>query len=157
MTTRAEDLATKVEQSFKDLLAAVETTTLEQWVAPCSDGEWTQGFAAFHVASNIERITQTVKSVADGQPFPMITMQEIDAGNAEQAKEHANCTKAETIDLIKNSAPAAATTVRSLSDAQLDRKVKLMESMPEVTVEMFAQMGLAGHAAAHLTTITGAR
>jgi hypothetical protein len=150
-------LATKVEQLFKDLLVAVEASTPEQWAARCSDGEWTQGFAAFHVAANISLITEMVKSVAEGQPFPMISMQEIDAGNAEQAKEHADCTQAETIDLIKNAAPAATTMVRSLSDAQLDRKVKLMESWPEVSVEMFAQMGLAGHAAAHVATITGAR
>ena len=124
MTTRSESLATKVEQSFKDLLVAVEASTPEQWAAPCTDGEWTQGFVAFHVASNIGLITETVKGVAEGGSFPGITMEQINAGNALQAKEHAGCTRAETTDLIKNSASAAASMVRSLSDEQLDRRTQ---------------------------------
>jgi len=157
MGTRSDSLATKVEQSIKDLLAAVEASTPEQWAARCADGEWTQGFAAFHAATNIGPIAQAVKSVADGQPFPGTTMDEIDATNAVQAKEHAACTKAETIDLIKDSAPGAASMVRSLTDDQLDRKVQLLNGMPEVTVETMVEMGLVGHTAYHVQTITGAR
>jgi len=157
MGARSESLATKVEQTIKDFLAAVEASTGEQWAAPCSDGEWTQGFAAYHAAAAIGAITQTVKGVADGQSFPVMTMEKIDAENAVQAKEHASCTVAETIDLIKNSAPAAVSMVRSLTDAQLDRKVQLLEGMPEVTVETMVQMAMVGHAAYHLQTINGAR
>jgi len=157
MGTRSESLAAKVEQSFADLLAAVEASTREQWTARCSDGEWTQGFAAFHAATYIGPIAQTVRSVADGQPFPMTSMEAIDAENAVQAKEHTGCTKAETIDLIKGAAPAAVNIVKGLSDAQLDRKAQVLEGMPEVTIEMFVQMAVIGHAAYHLGTITGAR
>ncbi len=157
MSTRAESLATKFEQSINDLLAAVEASTPEEWAAPCSDREWTQGFAAFHAASAIEPIAQRVKEVAEGQPFPDMTMAELDAQNAAQAREHAGCSKSETIELIKRSAPDAVSIVKSLSDLQLDRKVQLPDGMPEVSVEMFAQMGLVGHAVYHLGTITGAR
>ena len=79
MGTRSETLATKLEQSINDLLAAVEASTPEQWAAPCTDGEWTQGFAAFHAATSIGVVTQTVKDVAEGQPFPKMTMAELDA------------------------------------------------------------------------------
>ena len=157
MTTHSETLATKLEQTISDLLAAVEASTPEQWAGRCSDGEWTQGFAAFHAAAAIGEITKTVKGLADGEQFPKWSMEAIDAGNAGQAKEHAGCTRVETIDLIRKSAPAATSMVRSLSDAQLDRKVQLLESMPEMTVEALIQMALVGHAAYHLQTITGVR
>ncbi len=157
MGTRSEDLAIKVEQSANDLLAAVEASTPEQWAAPCSDGEWSQGFAAYHAAAAIAPIAQRVKEVAEGQPFAKMSMDEIDAGNAEQAKEHADCTISETIALVKSSAPAAVSMVRSLSDAQLDRKVLLMDGMPETTVEMLIQLALIGHPTAHLVAIKGAR
>jgi hypothetical protein len=158
MGTRSESLATRVEQSINDLLAAVEASTGEQWAAPCSDGEWTQGFAAFHAATSIGPITLTVKDIAQGQPFPSMTMEELDARNAVRAKEHVDCTKAETIDLIKNAAPAAASMARSLSDAELDRKVQLPAPMPEVTVELFVGMAIVGHTTSyHTQTITGAR
>ncbi len=157
MNTRAESLAARVEQANNDLLAAVEASTPEQWAAPCSDGEWTQGFAAYHAAAGIGLIAERVKAVAGGEPFPMVNMAEIDAENAAQAKEHGDCTQTETIDLIRKSAPEASSIVRSLTDDQLDLKVKLMETMPEVTLENLVQMGLTGHPAYHLGTIAGAR
>ena len=155
--TRAGDLATTVERALADLLRAVEASTPEQWTAPCSDGEWTQGFAAYHAASSIGAVAQTVKDVADGKPFPDVTMEQMDADNAAAAKEHADCTIAETVDLIKEAAPAAVGMVRALTDEQLDRKVQLPGGMPEVAIEMLVQMALIGHAAYHLGTITGAR
>jgi len=157
MDTRSETLATRVDQTIQDFLAAVEASTPEQWATKCTDGEWTQGFAAFHAATALGAIAQAVKGVAGGQPFPRMTMETIEADNAVQAKEHEDCTIAETAAMIKNSAPAAAGMVRSLSDPQLDRKVQLMEGMPEVTVEAMVQMALIGHATYHLQTITGAR
>jgi len=157
MTTRSETLATKVEDTMSDLLGAVEASTPEQWTEPCSDGEWTQGFAAFHAAAAIGEIAKTVKGLAEGERFPKWSMEEIDAGNAVQAKEHADCTRAETLEMIKASGPAAASLVRSLSDAQLDRKVQLLEGMPETTVAGLVELALVGHAAYHLQTITGAR
>ena len=157
MSTRSEDLAAKVERSASDLLAVVEASTPDQWSAPCSDGEWSQGFAAFHAAAAIGPIAKRVKEVADGQPFQQMTLDEINAGNAEQAKEHTDCTRSETLDLIKTSAPAAVSMVRLLSDSQLDRKVHLMDGMPETTVEMLIQLALVGHAVYHLQTIKGAR
>jgi hypothetical protein len=157
MTTRSETLATKLEQTINDLLGAVEASTPEQWAARCSDGEWTQGFAAFHAAKNIAAIADAVKNVADGNPFPGTTMEEIDATNAADGKAHAGATQAETIDLINDAAPGAVSMLRSLTDDQLDRKVQLLKTMPEVTVAMMAEMGLIGHVAYHIQTITGAR
>jgi uncharacterized damage-inducible protein DinB len=85
-----------------------------------------------------------------------MTLEELDQQNAEQAKEHAGCTKAETIELIKIAAPEATNVVRSLSDAQLDRKVVLFGGMPEVSLEMLVQMAVIGHATYHRGTMTGA-
>lgn len=157
MSTRSEALATKAEQSFNDLLATVESSTPQQWAAPCTDAGWTQSTAAYHAAAAIEGVAQAVRNVAEGLPFPDMTMEQLDAQNAEQAREHAGCTVAETAAIIKDSAAEAVTMVRSLTDEQLDRKVQLPNGMPEVNVETFAQMAIIGHATYHLGTITGAR
>ena len=157
MATHSETLATKLEQTISELLAAVEASTPEQWAAQCSEGEWTQGFSAFHAAKNIGAIAEAVKNVADGNLFPGTTMEEIDATNAADAKAHAGATQAETVDLIKTATPGTVSMLRSLTDDQLDRKVQLLKTMPEVSVAMMAEMGLIGHAAYHTQTITGAR
>ncbi len=157
MSARAEQLAAAFEQSARDLLAAVKASTPEQWAAPVSDGEWTQGFSAYHAAAGIGLIAQRVKEVAGGKPFEKMTWDEINAVNAAQAEEHSGRTAAETIELVNSSLPNAAGIIRSLSDEQLDRKVRLMDGMPEVSVEMMVQLALVGHMAAHLASITGAR
>ena len=157
MSTRSEALAMKVEQVIADLRSAVDASTNEQWLANVSDGEWTQGFAAYHAASNIEPIARTIGGVAEGQPFPPISMDAINDENARQAKEHAGCSKAETIGLIDGAAQGASDMVRSLTDEQLDRKVQPPAGMPEMTVEAIVEMVVVGHTAYHVQTITGAR
>ncbi len=148
MTTRAEELARQVEAAHNDLLAEVERSTDDQWSATCTDGEWTQGFAAYHAASVIGGIADTVKRIADGEPrVPMTSMDDIDAGNAAAAQEHAACTKAETVELIKAAVPAAVAMVRSRTDDQLERTVIMMVGMPEQSVAQLIENALVGHAA----------
>ena len=157
MSARSEDLAAKIEQTLGELLTTVEASTHEQWAAPCSDGDWTQAVAAFHAATTVNEIPRTLAEVAGGKPFPRMTMEELDARNAVQAQEHANCTVAEVAGIIRASAADAVKFARSLTDGQLDIKVKLMDSMPEVSLEWLVEMGLKGHAEYHLGTIKGAR
>jgi hypothetical protein len=47
--------------------------------------------------------------------------------------------------------------MKSLTDAQLDRKVQPPAGMPEMAVEAIVEMVVAGRVAYHLGTITGAR
>jgi hypothetical protein len=158
MSTRSENLARRVQQANDDLLRAVESTTEEKWNAKCADGEWSRGFAAFHAATSIGFGTGILQGIAEGQPFTPTTRAAIDEGNAAMNKQHGStCQKAETIDLINSSAPGAAQMVRSLSDAQLDRKVTLLEGMPEFTVEQVIEMLFVGHPNRHRESITNAR
>jgi hypothetical protein len=112
----------------------------------------------FRVAAfAIEPIAQRVKEVAGGQPFSKMSMAEIDAANAVQMRQHGGRTVAEVVTLIGAAGPVAAGIVRSLSDAQLDIKVHLMDGMPEVSLETMIQLALVGHPTSHLAAISGAR
>ncbi|HLB23253.1 MAG TPA: DinB family protein [Dehalococcoidia bacterium] len=157
MSSRAETLASKVEQANNDLLKAIEGSSDDQWRATCADGVWTQGFAGFHAASSISFISGMVQGIASGEPFTPTTLEVIDEGNAAQAKEHAGCTKQETIALIRAAGPASAAMVRGLSDEALDRRAQLLVGMPEMTVEQVIEMLMVGHAAGHTQSIVNAR
>lgn len=157
MSTRSEGLASKVEKSNNDLLATAESSTDEQWRAICADGDWTQGFAAYHAAASITYISGMVEAMAGGQSLPPITMAQIDENNAAQAKENAARTKQEAVGLIRSNSPAAVQMVRGLTDEQLDRKAALLVGMPEVSVEQVIEMLLVGHPAGHAQSIRGAR
>jgi hypothetical protein len=160
MGARAEGLAAKLEAAHNDLVAAIEGASGEDWNSTCSDGEWTKGYAAYHAAANIGGISGMVRTVAGGQPFKpsVASWDAINAMNAEHAKEHAGCTPADALELLRRDGPDAVAMVRGLSDEQLDIKVPpVMDGMPELSVEQHVEMVLIGHTTEHLRTIIGSR
>ena len=66
MSTRAESLATKVEQANSALEAAVQGTNDAQWKAKCADGEWSQGFSGFHAAGSPAEQAAGLEFLLDG-------------------------------------------------------------------------------------------
>lgn len=158
MGTRQESLAGKVEQANTSLLSAIEATPPEQWNAKCADGDWSQGFSAFHAANSIGSITGMVQGMANGVEMPPLTFEQIDAQNAEQHKEHAaTCTKQQVIEAAKANNPAAVKMIRGLTDEQLDRKVQLAVGLPEMNVEQVIDTLLVGHTNGHKESIINAR
>jgi hypothetical protein len=157
MSARTDGLAKKVEQANNDLRAAIEESTPEQWRAKCADGEWTQGFSAFHAANSVGFISGMVQGLADGQTLPPMTMADIDQQNAGQLAEHADSTQGQALELIKANSPASLQMLRGLSDEQLDRKVSLLTGMPEMSVEQVIEMLMIGHTVGHTASIKNAR
>jgi len=95
-----------------------------------------------------------VQAVANGMPLPPITMDIVDGGNAEHAKQFANCTKAETLDLARKNSAGATSMLRSLSDEQLG-KTATVAFMNNATVSaaQLAEMLVVGHVQGHLQSI----
>jgi hypothetical protein len=159
MGTRAEALAAKAEAAHGALRAAIERATPDEWRSTCTDGEWTKGYAAYHAAANIEGISGMAQRLANGQPPPSgtsATWDEINAANAQHASEHASCTPAEAVELLRRDGPAAVAIARALTDEQLDSTYPpLMAGMPELTIGQFVEMVMIGHIEEHLRAISG--
>ena len=81
------------------------------------------------------------------------TMDMLNEGNAKHAMEFANCTKDETLALHKKGAAAAASAVRGLSDAELDRSATVLTGMPAMTVQQMIEGILIHHVDDHLGSI----
>ena len=73
--------------------------------------------------------------------------------NAQHAREQANCTKAETLDLLRRNGEAAARVVRDLDDAQLDSSATIITGMPPMTAQQVTERILIGHVRGHLSTV----
>jgi hypothetical protein len=73
--------------------------------------------------------------------------------NAQHAREHAHCTKAETLALHKQGAAAAAAIVRGLDDASLGRTATVLAGMPPMSAEQAAEGILVNHVDEHLKSI----
>jgi uncharacterized damage-inducible protein DinB len=154
MGQRSDDLAARFEAANNALIDTVQQCSDDQWKKTCSGEGWSVGVTAHHVASSHGPVAGLAQGIANGQQLPAITMEMIDAGNAQHAQEHANCTKEETIDLLRRDGQAAAEMVRGLSDEQLDRSQALpLLGGPQMSAQQIIEMILIGHPTEHTAHI----
>jgi hypothetical protein len=153
MSARAETLAKQFEAQAAEMTSALEKISDADWKKVTSAEKWPVGVTAHHVAGSHEPIAGILKTVASGQTMPPFTMQMLDEMNAKHATDFAGCTKAETIELHKKGAAAAAATVRALSDAELDRSGTVLTGMPAMTAQQIVENILISHVKDHLGSI----
>jgi len=154
MATQGEALAARVDLLTQEIAGVIDGCSEQQWQKACAGEGWSVGVTAHHLAGGISPTAGLVQAVATGQPLPPLTAEIIDADNAVHAQQFASCTKAETLALLKSNGAAAASMVRSLSDAQLGRTASfaLLGDTP-VSAAQAAEGALLGHAQAHLTSL----
>jgi hypothetical protein len=153
MGARADALAKQFEATSQALTDAVARLTDADWRKTTAAEKWSVGVVAHHVARGHAAIGGLVKAVASGQAVPHLTMAMIHEQNAQHAREHANCTKADTLELHKKNAAAAAALVRGLSDADLDRSGTVLAEMPPMTAQQVVERVLINHVNEHLGSI----
>jgi uncharacterized damage-inducible protein DinB len=147
MSERARNLAQQLEQSNHRLITTIEGLSDAQWRAETPDDGRSVGVVAHHVATSHKTVAGLVGAIAHGQPVPPITMDMIHQGNAAHATQFANCTKAETLALLRQNGAAAVATVRALQDAELDRSVTF--PLGTMTAAQVVERILIGHAEGH--------
>jgi DinB family protein len=153
MATKAETLAKQFETKVQEATSTIEKLSDADWKKVTSAEKWPVGVTAHHVAQGHEPIAGIVKTVASGQPMPHFTMAMLDDMNAKHAQEHANCTKAETLELHRRNAATAASVVRGLTDEQLAKSGTVLVGMPPMSVEQIVTGILINHIDDHFGSI----
>lgn len=122
MGNRADQLASRIEQSGRDLIAFVESLTDEQWKMPCPEGDNRQvGVIVNHVGSVFPVEVHVAKTLAEQGGMPDLVWQAVHDMNAGHATSSGEIDKTSTIELIRTNSQQAAAEVRSFTDEQLDR------------------------------------
>jgi hypothetical protein len=157
MSKRAEALAERIAEGHRKLIAFVETLSEADWRTYCPNEGRTVGVVVHHVASMLPAELDLIKTLASGQPITGVTSDVVDQINAEHAREHADCTIEETLDLLRRNSALVVSTVRELTDAELDRAapVSLHWDAP-LTAQYFIEDHPLSHAYDHLTSIRAA-
>jgi hypothetical protein len=153
MGARAEQLASKFEQTCREFNTIVERLSDAEWKKPTTAEKWSVGVVAHHVAGGHVGISGIVQRLAKGQPLPNMTMETLHEMNAKHAQEYANATKEETLGLLKTNGKQAAEVVRGLSDADLDRSGTVLTGMPAMTTAQAIEGILINHVNEHLENI----
>jgi uncharacterized protein (TIGR03083 family) len=153
MGTRSEALAKQFVAKVQEAVAVIERLSDADWKQVTTAERWTVGVTAHHLASAFEPVAGMVTAIVSGQSRGHFTRAMLDEMNARHAQEHANCTKAETIALLRRGAAAAATAVRGLSDEQLAKSGTVFTDAPPMTAEQLITTGLISHIEAHFGSI----
>ena len=153
MAAKAETLAKQFETKVQEATALIEKLTDAEWKTVTAAEKWPVGVVAHHVASAHEGIARIVKTVASAQAMPHFTLDMLNQMNAQHAKDHAGCTKSETLALHKKNAAAAAEVVRGLSDADLQKTGKVLADAPPMNVEAIVTGILINHIDEHVGNI----
>jgi PhnB protein len=150
---KSEALAKQLEAKAAEAVATLERLSDADWKKVTQAEKWPVGVTAHHYAGVLEAIAGMIETVATGRPFEPFTPGLIDEMNARHARDHAGCTKAETIALLRKGTAVAATTVRGLRDDQLTTSAQVMTGIPPMTVEQLIAGGLLVHLDEHFGSI----
>ena len=151
MSERARTLAHQLEQANHGLIATIEGLSDAQWTAKTPGDGRSVGVVAHHVAVSHKAVAGIAGAIAHGQAVPPITMEMIHEGNAQHAAQHAHCTKAETLALLRQNGAAAVAAVRGFGDAELDRTATF--PIGTMSVAQVVERIMIGHAHDHHGTI----
>ena len=142
-SSRARQLAWRLEYSSEALIATIEGCSSERWRSICEDTGWTVGVQAHHIAVGEAAILSMIQDVATGRPHPPTSLAKLDAINLRHAREFANVTKPETVTLLRRNVALAAAFYRLLSDDQLERAATVMEgNLPASVVHLIEHLAI---------------
>jgi len=153
MGAKSGALATQFEAKARDAMVTLERLSDADWKKVTAAEKWSVGVTAHHIAGVFERLANVVKTITAGRALEGFSLDRIDEMNAQHAKDYANCTWAETIELHKRGVAAALATIRGLSDEEMARSASLAPGAPPMTVEQIITGGLLHHVDDHFGSI----
>ena len=154
--TRAQELVATVLKDYNEIIETVEALTEEQWRSKTADEGWPVGVVAHHMAtvSGVEQIEWALST----PPTPFWPdMNQVDAENAQHALDFADCTKEETLDLLRGACSRIDGILGALTDEQLKIRGVSVGGGPgtvEQYILLFMPMHLESHYGSILKTIS---
>lgn len=138
MSTRSRQLVDRLTAFNDELTAFVGNLSDDQWNAICSE-QWPVGVTARHIGAGHYAIQELVEMIVNHNQLPPFTEEEIrEAANA-HARDHAQCSKQEVLDILGKNSSALIDFVSRLSDLDLAQKAYLSLSGRKVTAAEFVE------------------
>jgi hypothetical protein len=156
MSQRTETIAQRVMTFSNEVIALVETLSDGDWNKICDWEQWSAGVTAHHIGAGHLAIFNMAAMIVKGEELPQLTMDQINAMSNQQAKENANCTKAETLNHIRTNRDKMVAFITGLSDDDLDRKGSMPAVGGDVTTEQLIEYVIFQSAAQHFDNIKAA-
>jgi hypothetical protein len=154
MGAKSEALARQIEAKAREAATILEKLDDADWKKVTAGEQWTVGATAHHLAGGLGAVAGIVSGlVAGGPAHGEFTRAMLDQMNAQHAKAHANCTRAETLALFHQGTATALGVVRGLSDDQLGKSGTVFTDAPPMTAEQLITLAMLGHIEEHMASI----
>ncbi|MCC2627345.1 MAG: hypothetical protein K0S14_995 [Thermomicrobiales bacterium] len=157
MSTRAEELAQRVERGAAELIAAVAGLSDAEWSTMCPDEQRSVGVLVHHVGAAYPDEAEIITALASAGRMPGLTWDIVNQGNREEASSHTEVDKATALALVQENVATAAAVVRGLTDEHLDRVAPNdLHWRAPLTVQFFVEHHPIAHPYIHLESIRAA-
>ena len=149
--TRAQELAAAFAEAIEPVIRTVEALTDEQWRLKTAGEGWPACVVAHHIAARSG--IDTLEGILSGNRQMVVDdLNEMDARNALDARELANCTKEETLDLLRHISSRVEQLVAGLTDDQLKTRGEALPGMT-VTADQWIAIMMLNHMREHHDSI----
>jgi lactoylglutathione lyase len=150
---KGEVLAKQIETKAKDAAVTLDKLSDADWKKVTEAEKWTVAATAHHLAGSLDRVPMLLNALVSGQLPGGFTRTLLNEMNAQHAKEFADCSKAETRELLEKGAAKAVATVRGLSDEQLAKRGAVFTDAPPMSAEELIMGALVIHIDEHFGSI----
>ena len=152
---RAQLFADRIEEGAAGLAAFAEGLSEAEWRTPVSGSDRrTVGVIVHHVASVYPIEIDLARAIVSGKSVTDVTWEFVAALNAKHAHEHADVTKADTLELLRRNGHEAAAAVRAFTDDELDQAAPFSLSFgAPVTAQFVIEDHALRHSWHHLARI----
>lgn len=152
--SRAEQLATRIQQGADNLIAAVNDLSDAEWETACDGENRTVGVLVHHVGTMYPLEADVVRALVANGGMPGLSWDAVDHINHEHATANAGIDRAAAIDLIRQNVKTAVDAVRELTDEQLDQVATTgLHWQAPLTVQFFVEQHPVAHPYIHLESI----
>lgn len=156
MSQRSKDIAERFKSFSSDVIAFVENLSDDDWNKVCDWEQWSVGVTARHLGAGHFAIFDMTGMIVKGEALPPLTMDQVHAMSKKDAQEHADCTQAEALELLRQNSAKMAAFISDLSDEDLDRKGSMPAFGGDVTTEQFMDFIIFQNAAQHFDSMKAA-
>ena len=157
MSQRSDALADRLEHGARELATFAGGLTEAEWQTRIPRDGRKVGVVVHHVATMYPLEIQLAQALAAGNPVAGVTWEGVAELNAGHARDQDAVTKAAALDLLRQNSSAAAATIRTLSDTDLDRAAPVsLNSDAPLTCQFFLEDHAVRHSYHHLARIRAA-
>lgn len=153
MSQRAKTISERIKSFADEVITFVESLTDNDWTKVSDWEKWSVGVTARHVGAGHFAISKMAAMIVKGEDLPPLSMDQINAMSDKDSREHADCTKAEALELLQKNSAELTAFAAGLTDDELDRKGSMPAFGGEVTTEQLFDFIIFQSAAQHFDSM----